>query len=310
MAENIRQAFVLGAGLGTRLQRLTAACPKPLVPVVNRPLITYAFDHLLGSGIERFVVNTHHCAGEYARAFPRGEYRGKVITFRHEPVLLETAGGIGKVADLLGGEPFFVYNGDVLTDLPLAPALAHHAASGNEVTLILRSHDGPRQVTLDESTGRVLDLGGRLHPAIAPGFLFTGLYLVQPEFIRRIPRGQKLSVIPLFLEMIRSGAPLGCVVIDEGRWHDLGTREQYLAVHRILHEEGAEGFCSPQASIAAEAQLLGATAVGTGAEIGSGAILRDCVLWENARIAPGAMLTNCIVTAGQRVSGTHSDAAF
>jgi len=310
MSPKIRQAFVLGAGLGTRLKRLTAALPKPLVPVVNRPLITRAFDHLLQLGVEKLVVNTHHCASEYVRIFQGEEYRKIPIHFRHEPVLLETAGGIANVADLLGEEPFIVYNGDVFADLPLEGAIEHHFQRKNEVTLVLRTSATPRHITLDDETGLVLDIGMRLHPTIAPDCLFTGIYIVQPEFIQRIPRGEKLSVIPIFLEMIQAGARLGGYVINEGLWHDLGTRAEYLAVHQMLHEAGAEGFVSPKARVSPTAQILGATAIAPGASIGAGAGLQNCVVWENAVVEAGAHLANCIVTAGQRVSGTHIDADF
>ena len=116
----IRTAFVLGAGLGTRLKSLTARRPKPLIPVANRPLITCAFDHLLGVGVERLVVNMHWRSEAYARAFPGPTYRDASLTFRDEqPEVLETAGGIWNVRDLLGDGTFFVYNGDILSDLPL-----------------------------------------------------------------------------------------------------------------------------------------------------------------------------------------------
>jgi NDP-sugar pyrophosphorylase family protein len=68
----IRTAFILGAGLGTRLRPLTEDCPKPLLPLGGRPIITYAMEHLRAAGVERFIVNTHHRAEAYARAFPRG----------------------------------------------------------------------------------------------------------------------------------------------------------------------------------------------------------------------------------------------
>ena len=146
----IRTAFILGAGLGTRLRPLTEHCPKPLLPVGGRPLITYAMDHCRSIGVERFIVNTHHCAEAYDKAFPGGNWRGMPILFRHEPVLLDTAGGLKNIEDLLEeDETILVYNGDILTDLPLERLLAAHAAGGREVTLALRS-DGPlRNVCLD-----------------------------------------------------------------------------------------------------------------------------------------------------------------
>jgi NDP-sugar pyrophosphorylase family protein len=314
--QSIRTAFVLGAGLGTRLKSLTTHRPKPLIPVVNRPLITYAFDHLRGVGIERFVVNTHWRHKAYATAFPDGQYEGAPLTFRHEfPEVLETAGGIRNVEDLLGHEPFFVYNGDILSDLPLAPAIRAHTEMRNEVTMVLRSKDGPLQVAFDEASGRVTDIGKRVDPASDPRFLFTGIYIVNPEFFTRIPAATKISVVPIFCDMIRTGAKLGGVVIDDGHWRDLGTREQYLAVHRDFAaqqpptiDRQLSAWIHPAAQIAPSAHLTGAVAVGAGAVIGEHASLHDCVIWERAKIAAGSLLNDCIVTEAAEVSGLHSHA--
>ena len=226
--------------------------------------------------------------------------------------VLETAGGIKNVEDLIGDAPFVVYNGDILTDLPLAPALAHHAASGNEVTMILRSKDGPLQIAFDETSERIADIGRRLAPAREPRFLFTGIYVVQPEFLRRIPAATKISVVPIFCDMIRAGARLGGIVIDEGNWWDLGTREQYLAVHRWIADRGLRmaDWKHPSAQISPDAKIEGATAVGAGARIGEGAQLRDCLVWENAEVAPGAILKRCIVTDGVRAEGAQGDRDF
>ncbi|MGY8689607.1 MAG: sugar phosphate nucleotidyltransferase, partial [Verrucomicrobiales bacterium] len=129
------KAFVLGAGLGTRLQPLTEWLPKPMVPVYHRPLISYAFNHVRSlPDLEGYVVNTHHYPEAYTAAFPESAYNGLPIAFRHEPILLETAGGIANIADLLGRERFLVYNGDILSDIPLAPLLEAHERGGHEVT--------------------------------------------------------------------------------------------------------------------------------------------------------------------------------
>ena len=314
----IRNAFVLGAGLGTRLKSLTERLPKPLIPVCNKPLITFAFDRLLHAGVTKLIVNTHHCPGAYVRIFPDAKYDGTPVHFSHEPDLLETAGGIKNVEPLLGGEPFVVYNGDILSDLPVERAVRHHLDSGNEVTLALRSSDGPLSVSLDESNGRITDISKRLLPDLAPKYLFTGIYVVSPEFFARIPARTKISVIPIFMEMIRRGEKLGGIVIDEGCWWDLGTREQYLAVHRHFAEcekTGGADYAGldrihPTAKIASSAKISAATAIGARAVIGENVSLKNCILWENSEIAPGAELENCIVTAGRRVEGAHADSDF
>lgn len=309
----ITSAFILGAGLGTRLKSLTGQRPKPLIPVANKPLITFAFDHLLEAGIRRFVVNTHWRAEAFAATFPNGRYRDIPIEFRHEaPEILETAGGIKNVEDLLGNQTFIVYNGDILTDLPLQPAIRAHLDAGNEVTMVLRSKDGPLQVAFDAASGHVTDIGKRLNPASAADFLFTGIYLISPRFFARVPPRMKIGVIPVFLEMLKSGASLGGVVIDDGHWWDLGTREQYLAVHVYLASSASSGnhscWIEPSAQVAANAQITGATAIGAGAHIGEYASLHDCIVWEEARIAPGSLLNQCIVKAGVHVEGIHSHA--
>ena len=181
------------------------------------------------------------------------------------------------------------------------------------MTLVLRSGDGPLEIAFDESAGRITDIGRRVDPAREPRFLFTGIYIVQPEFLRRIPRATKISVIPIFCDMIRAGAKLGGIIIDEGHWWDLGTREQYLAVHRWIAESGtsdAADWVAVTARISPNAHIAGATTIGANARIGDGAQLRDCIVWENAEVAPGAVLERCIVTDGARAEGTHTDRDF
>jgi NDP-sugar pyrophosphorylase family protein len=309
------KAFVLGAGLGTRLKALTERRPKPLIPIYGKPLITFAFDQLIDAGTREIVINTHHCHQAYEAAFPDGVYRGARLIFEHEPVLLETAGGIKNAERHFEGNPFIVYNGDVLTNVPLKKALAHHRAAGNEVTMVLRSQGGPLHVALDG--GRVVDIAGRLRVAGRPQYLFTGVYIVEPAFLRRIPERTKISVIPLFMEMIKEGAKLGGLVLDEGRWWDLGTREKYLEVHAALPGEdflgdGGEWLVplDPSAHLAADVRLGGNVAVGAGAEIGAGAQVTDCILWEGARVLAGSKLNRCIVTAGRTAAGQHTGVDF
>ena len=305
-----RTAFVLGAGLGTRLRPLTERRPKPLIPVANRPLITHAFDHLIAAGVERFVVNTHWCAERYAEFFPEGKWRGCPVTFIHEsPEVLETAGGIWNTRALLSDGPFIVYNGDIFSDLPLANALDAHRAAANEVTLILRSHGGNTNVAFDSASGRILDLRRELRPEIEPRHLFTGIYILEPGFIARIPAAQKISVVPIFHDMIRAGAKLGGIVLDEGAWWDLGSRSEYLAVHTALAGKNAP-WISPAASLSPDAKISGATAIAAGASIGAGAVLHDCIVWDRATVAPGAHLTRCILADGANACGEHTDVDF
>lgn len=224
----INAAFLLGAGLGTRLRPLTEACPKPLLPVKGRPIITYAMDHLLSVGVHRFIVNTHHCAHVYQQTFPDAQWRGIPIAFRHEPVLLDTAGGLKNIEDLLGDEQaIIVYNADIITNLPLVPLLEAHALRKREVTLVLRSSGPLLNVDLDE-TGEICDMRRILGRPGIKSCLFTGIYIVEKGFLKRLTAGRIESVVPAFVRMIgEKPGSVGCVLIDQGDWHDIGTIEEY-----------------------------------------------------------------------------------
>lgn len=313
----IRQAFVLGAGLGTRLRPLTEQLPKPLVPIFQKPLITFAFDHLIDAGCEKFCINTHHQPQCFEEIFPEKFYRGRALRFRHEPVLLETAGGIANVADLLGEEPFFVYNADILSDLPLAPLLEEHVRADNIVTLALRSTAGPRHISFDRERGRITDIRNMLGTGRPEEFVFTGIYAVQPEFLSWLEPGVKRSVIPAFLEMIRRGAKLGGVVVDEGHWWDVGTRAAYMKLHRDLPgipfprhpvpDKCWRASVHASAQIADGAKVCGSSVIGAGVMVGPGAILENTIAWPQAQIASRSDLRGCIVRSGQKAEGTLRD---
>lgn len=301
------RAFVLGAGLGTRLRPLTLQLPKPLIPVHQQPLMAYAFAHLYEAGVRSFVVNTHHLPEAYAEAFPGGVWRDCPLSFFHEPVLLETGGGLANVQQALDGDaPFFVYNGDVFTDLPLAPAMARHQADGNLVTLILRSQGPVRNVAMDTGTDRILDLRNALGTNHPDQFQFTGLYIVEPSFFRYLPpRGTIESVVQAWLRAIAAGERLGGAVIDDGLWLDLGDRASYLEAHRIIQPEVK---IHPSARIADTAEIDAASSIGAGCVVEEGTVINGSVLWPGARVTAGTRLSGCVVMAGHTAEGNHTGA--
>ncbi|QQL45371.1 sugar phosphate nucleotidyltransferase [Sulfuriroseicoccus oceanibius] len=239
----LRTAFVLGAGLGTRLRPLTNNRPKPLVPVNGKPLITFAFDHLIAElSVERFIVNTHHCPEAYQDAFPDKSYRGRQILLRHEPTLLDSGGGISNIRDLLGpqDDSLAIYNGDILADFPLADAFRAHAKSGG-TTLVVRTDGESRNLTIDANSHDLVDARhilkgeGRVLPADALATQFTGVYFMDAAALAALPApGNGFSIVDTWLDQIRQGAPPHTHIADSGDWFDLGTLDALDAASTFL----------------------------------------------------------------------------
>ena len=226
--KQIKTAFILGAGLGKRLRPLTENIPKPLLPIGGRPMITYAMEHLQAIGVQKFIVNTHHCAEKYREAFPKGNWQGVPITFRHEPILLDTAGGIKNIEDLIASdERIIVYNGDIITNMPILPLIDRHYALQTEVTLSLRSSGSLLNVNIDKN-GFICDMRHTLKNTGIQSCLFAGIYIIETKFLQRLEAGRAESIVPSLVELIKE-APrsVGGIVIDDGYWHDVGTIEEY-----------------------------------------------------------------------------------
>lgn len=292
----MRKAFLLGAGLGTRLQPLTETLPKPLIPFANRPLITHALDHCLQAGITDFAINTHHLHETWDRFFPNGKYRGANLTFFHEPELLETGGGIKNIADWIKDDPVLVYNGDIITDLPIERLMTSHMASNNTVTLAVQDHGADLRIAIDGH--RVTDVRGLIHQQQGT-HQFTGIYVIDPEVIDLIPPNEKISIIPAFVKLIKKGELGAYHVKGHPKWLDLGTRETYLEASLAITPK-----VSKEARISKTANIQNSW-VAQNAIVESGAVIKDSILWPGTHVLQDAELTNCIVHSNSPISGVH-----
>ncbi len=293
----MNQAFILGAGLGNRLRPLTGRLPKPLVPLFHQPLAMWAVAACQQVGIHRFAINTHHLPAAWDD-FGAAE----AVTLFHEPILLETGGGLKNIASWVGAEPLLVHNGDIFSTMSLGKLIAAHEASGRPVTLALRSEGTAQHIALDSSGQVVTDIRHMLGRAKGT-HVFSGIYCVNPDFLDLIPAGQKISVIPAFLQLAQSGQ-LGAIVLDEGVWLDLGDRASYLQAHRELD---LAARIHPQATVESGA-IIERSVIGPGTFIAAGAVVRDCVIWPGGKVASDAVLDRCIVFSEIAATGRHQDA--
>lgn len=302
----MKKAFLLGAGLGTRLRPLTDTAPKPLVPVFHRPLAMHVLDHLASAGITEVAVNTHHLADSWRETFPDGRYRNLELTFFHEPILLETGGGIKNISDFIGDDPIMVFNGDILSDAPIAKLIAAHENSDRLATLaVCREGDARHLLVRDK---HVLDIRNNLGRGEGT-HQFTGIYCIDPQVLELIPANEKISIIPAFLELAKQDQ-LGAFSFDGSAWLDLGTRETYLASHGIGDNLSPLGKdfepIHPKAYVDPTA-LIENSWIGPNAQVGAQAELKNTILWPNTEVTEGTKLTNCIIHQTNPVSGEHEN---
>ena len=307
----ITQAFVLAAGLGKRLRPLTEDLPKPLIPIFQKPLITFALDHLINVGVKTFIVNTHKRAELFENFFRDNEYEGHSIALVHERELLETGGGIKNAERYLGSDPFLTYSGDIFTDINLQPLIDEHFRRGNDVTLALRETGLASEVALRDQ--RVVDIASRY--GTTGDLDFANVAVWNPKIFERIPPQQKISFIPIVADWIGRGGKIGGLVMDDGKWFNIGSRAEYLDVHRtILREHWMPHYIKTRewpertaksATVDPSAQLRGCSVVGQKCQVGAGAVLEDTILWPGAQIASKSQLQGCIVRSQKKVSGIH-----
>ena len=308
----ITQAFVLGAGLGTRLRPLTDDLPKPLVPIFQKPLITFALDHLIDTGVKSFVINTHRLPELFRDFFRENNYTGHSVTLVHEPDLLDTGGGIKNVERFLGTRPFIVYSGDILTDANLEPLIEEHFRAKNDVTLGLRRNTG-LGAGVAMRDGRISAISKESNPK--ENFDYANMSVWNPEIFRRIPANRKISFVPILVDWIGGGGKIGGLELDDGKWFNIGSRKEYLDVHRAISTERwkpryvrTHDWSEPvakSAQVDATAEIRGCSVVGADCRVAADVILEDTILWPGAQIASRSELFGCIVRSHKKTGGVH-----
>ena len=321
------KAMVLAAGRGTRLRPLTVACPKPLVPWFDRPLLAWALDRVARCGADPVVVNAAVQADAVGAAVARwatGRRRPRVFV-SVEPRPLGTAGGLARARHWLEGDDLLVVNADIVTTIDLDAARRAHAASAADVTLVVveaAAHGVAPNVVVDDG-GRVRWLAG-VGPADGrrARFAYTGMLVASPGLWRWIPqappptRGWCLKEDVLW-PMLRAGAPVRAWIGD-GLWSDVGTPRTYLQTHlRVLgdpallaHWTPAEAVEDPvgvwrcgDVALAPRCRLAPPVWLGTQVRCDAGArVGPHVVVGRGARLSGGAVVRDCVVWATATVA--------
>ncbi len=308
------KAIILCAGLGTRLKPLTDILPKPLMPVLGRPIVENIILSLKHCGISKIAINTHHFSEKLVAYLKDGKGLGAKIHYSHEVEVLGTGGGIGNLRDFLEDGPFIVHNGDVLTSLDFIPAIETHVNTGATATLLLYDFPQINTVTL-ASTEEIVGINDSIKESTTglKKLTFTGISVMDHRIIEFLPKGYRGSIIDIYVKLINfsNGSIRGYVINDRYLRH-IGTISEYFKVHQeILVEKRRllwnmpstpESFYIGEGSVIEEGvSLKGFVSVGRDCVIKRGAFLENCIIWDGVVIREGERLINAIRGQGVEV---------
>ncbi len=306
-------AVILVGGQGTRLRPLTETMRKDMLPLVDRPLLAYTFEHLRRHGVRQAIVSCGYMPTQIEHHFGDA-YGALALEYRVEEEPLGTGGGIGHAGRGLDGT-FFALNGDSLREADLGALVEFHRASGGKATIMLTPVADPSRYGLVRLApdGRVRQFLEKPRPEeIDTDLINAGLYVLEPEVLDLIPEGRAVSIErDVFPRLCEEGSVFG--LAQPGYWLDVGTPETYLQAHRDVLErtfvtELGEALGSDftlvddTATVHPEARLVPPVYVGPGAVLGAGVRAGSlAVVGAGATLGRGAIVENAVVGAGASV---------
>ena len=301
--------MILAAGFGVRMKPLSIRCPKPLLPVLGRPLIHYTIERLKTAAIEKIGVNVHYGADKVEAYLLEGCPWKGTIALSREKEILGTGGGMGAMREFLSEEgPFLVHNGDVFSDIDLGDLVASHRRHAPMVTMALCNYPSLNNVTVSPE-GIIIDFLGRRSNKGGENrnLTFTGVSIVDPAVFDFIPRNEPSSIIDVYLEMLdRKPGCLCGYVVPGNYWIDIGTPASYLQIHQdiLLNEKTVVGTDNRQekgvyrgmgTTVEVGAQLAGFVSLGNHCRIKRGACLENCVVWDDTVLGTGMRVSNSVI---------------
>lgn len=225
------KAMIFAAGLGTRLQPLTNDRPKAMVEFQGKPLLEHTIERLRAVGVDHVVVNVHHFADMVIDFLHSKDFGLKISISDERDELLDTGGGLRKAAKLLGDEPFFIHNVDILSDVDLEVMLLAHKAHKAIATVGIRKSDSDRYF-IQNGEGQLCGWGNattgeQIISRVGhdlENISFTGIHIVSGGLIQYINSEGAVSIIDAYLKAAQT-ENIYCFPCDNNQWMDVGTPE-------------------------------------------------------------------------------------
>jgi len=326
------KAMLLAAGKGTRVRPITNSIPKPMIPIIRKPVMQSIIELLKQHKVEDIVVNTSHLASSIEDYFQDGEQLGVHIAYSYEGYIednilhsqaLGSAGGMKKIQEFSGffDETFIVLCGDAWIDLDITKALQYHREKGGIATVILQEVDKSEVhkygVVALENDGRITQFQEKPKPEEAVSNLInTGIYIFEPEIFDYIPAGQEFDIGgELFPLLVAKDIPFYGISMSF-QWVDIGSiPDIWTATHDVLSGK-VKGYKMPGREVKPgiftginvnidwdNVTIEGPVYIGSSTEIQAGAkIIGPSVIGSNCLISSDSIIKYCIIDDYTRIS--------
>ncbi|GCE06397.1 mannose-1-phosphate guanyltransferase [Dictyobacter aurantiacus] len=327
------KAVVMAGGEGSRLRPLTIRRPKPMVPIVGKPVMEHILNLLKRHGITEVVVTVQYLANNIEDYFGNGSQLGMRITYSREDVPLGTAGSVKNAEDQLT-EPFLVISGDALTDYDLTELIKYHNEKKSLATLLLAHVHNPLEygVIITNEDGHITQFLEK--PSWGEVFsdtINTGIYVLDPRVFSYFERDKQFDFSQeLFPMMLKQGDPIYGYVAPEGYWCDVGNLSEYMRANADMLQHnvnleipakhiGNNIWCEEGVEIDPDAQLYGPVYLGRDSKVRAGAIIHGpsmigsysivderaqvdrSIVWNNSYIGDRAELRGAIVGSSSNI---------
>ena len=321
------KAVVMAGGFGSRIQPLTNSRPKPMLPVVNRPMMENTMITLRDLGIKDFIVLLYFKPEVIQDYFGDGSEFGMNITYVIPDDDYGTAGAVKLAQDLIGDDNFIIISGDLVTDFDFQKIFEYHEQKKSKLTITLTSVENPLEfgVVIANNEGRIEKFLEK--PSWGEVFsdtINTGIYIIEPEILDYIPKGEDFDfakdLFPLLMEedveLIAGNA--------QGYWRDVGNPDSYREVHedimsgrvdfkmpgKMVKYSDGELYSAEPYELDEGIEIIGKVVLGDNVTIGKRTKLKNVVISDNGKIGEDCKISNSVLWENVTVDkGTKIDNA-
>jgi mannose-1-phosphate guanylyltransferase len=315
------QALILAGGKGTRLRPLTVYTPKPIVPVLNRPFLTFQLELLRRAGVKDIVLSLNYQPDKIEQILGDGTNFGVNLRYVTEPSPMGTAGAYKFAAKEIR-ETTVVFNGDVLTDLDVSSVIKQHKDKKSEATIVLTSVENPSAYGLVETENdlrvkRFLEKPtAEQLSTLTTNNINAGIYIIEPSVLDLIPSNENYSFeYKLFPDLLAKQREFFAFVMDKNYWQDMGTPKSYLQAHHdflsgkigsfdidrtakadVSHIANVDkhSVLAADCIIKPNARIINSV-IGKGVQIEERAVIENSVIHSHTRVASGSHISNSII---------------